>query len=311
MSRAQLILRLRGGINYSDLVDISDIPHKDSVDVSVIIPVRNRVEFHQVLVDHIKRSFQNSGKTFVITFVEHSATTEHQALAAKNGCNYLYIPSGGIFNKCLAFNTGFLFSVKSKHYLLHDIDCMMQTNFVDSLYKNLHNYGGTALQTFTKKRVLYCNEHLSSNIINGSVSLDSLSLDGLFDPISDPVCGDIKLYHNGVTLIAERDWQAPGGSIFCSYEQFIAVGGFDPEYFSGYSIEDGFFYSKLMFTCGVNSCNDPEIELFHLHHPPATRHNIEVHTEQHQTYDYWTALHNAEKHELLDIKSNHLKKFLC
>lgn len=283
-----LIDRFGSGFSYNLMPVFAEMRCGSEADVSVVVPVRGRVEFHQPLADHVRRAFEGSGKTYCLTFVEHSNEQAHRAAAESSGSNYVHIHTDGPFNKCLAFNLGFIWS-NASHYLFHDLDCMMQSNFVHSLFENLKLSGNSALQSFSNRRVLYCNEQLTADVISGRVLVDSLH-------VGRP----------GVHEPARHQWRAPGGSIFCSREQFISVGGFDPEYFFGYSIEDGFFYNKLEVTCGIASCQNPQIELFHLHHPPLHSSNPHL-AEHHGIYELWMSLSEQEKLHLMRIKSNHLK----
>lgn len=290
----KLLQQFGEGFDYTSLHKISDIRNFDDTTVSVIVPVRGRTDFHQILVDHLTASFKNlpSGRSLSITFVEHSKNPEHRPFAEKSGVNYIHIPTDDVFNKCLAFNVGFLFSNKSEYYLFHDLDCMPQSNFWRYIFLNLDKTPFTSLQAFRDRRVLYCDQHTSDLIINKTLSVDQLSA-----------------VSTGITEPALHQWKAPGGSIFCPYNQFVTVGGFDPEYFFGYSIEDAFFYNKLEISGGITSCNNPQIEIFHLNHPPLWNSNPHL-TEHHHIYENWMSLSGEEKVKLMDIKSSHLKKFI-
>lgn len=290
----KLISQFGDGFDYKALPKMLDIRNNDNTTVSVIVPVRGRTNFHQILVDHLKAAFNNlpEGRTLSITFVEHSAIPEHKPFAEKSGANYIHIPTDGVFNKCLAFNVGFLFSNKAEYYLFHDVDCMTQSNFWRYIFMNLDRTSFKSLQSFRDRRVLYCDQPTTDQIINKAVSVDQL---GARSP--------------GVTEPALHQWKAPGGSIFCPYDQFVSVGGFDPEYFFGYSIEDAFFYNKLEITGGITSCNNPQIEIFHLNHPPLWDSNPHL-AEHHQTYETWMSLSVDDKVKLMNIKSEHLKKFI-
>ena len=293
MKLTKLKQRFGSGFDYATLEKKVYIRNPETTTVSVIIPVRGRTNFHQVLVDHLKSSFENiPDKTLAITFVEHSQIPEHKSFAEQSGANYIHIPTDGVFNKCLAFNVGFLYSTKAEYYLFHDLDCMTQTNFWRLLYLNLANTPYTSLQSFRDRRVLYCDQPTTDQIINKVISVNTL---GAKSP--------------GITEPALHQWKAPGGSIFCPYDQFISVGGFDPEYFFGYSIEDAFFYNKLELTGGIGSCNNPQVEIFHLNHPPLCNSNPHL-AEHHAIYEDWMTLTNEEKVELMNIKIQHIKKFI-
>jgi hypothetical protein len=60
---------------------------------------------------------------------------------------------------------------------------------------------------------------------------------------------------------------AMGGSIMIKSALFERVGMYDPELFTGYAPEDQFLWHKLEVFTKVQSCDDPENNIFHLHHP--------------------------------------------
>lgn len=227
-----------------------DIINKDTSDVSVIVPVTGRENFTEPLIRHINNSISNyTGKTYSITFVEHSPVPLHM-----NKCsglaNYIFIPrrENEHFNKCLAMNVGFIFSNPSRYYLFHDLDLLMDKNFFHNLFKNLErvNYN-KSLQAFSGRRVVVMDTKKTNSVINSIIDIDSI----------EPNTEGAMYCRPG----------APGGSIFLSRDNFLNVGGFDPEFFHSYSCEDAFFYQKLIHTSDIEGCDSPVIELFHMEHP--------------------------------------------
>jgi GT2 family glycosyltransferase len=230
--------------------------------------------------------------TYSITFVEYSIEMEHKNLC-DGDVNYINVPFGGYFNKCLAFNVGALFSNKAKYFLFHDLDIMVKKDFFKNIFKNLERTGTTALQPFRLRRVLYCNENLSRSMINGQVSINELHTK--YPGITEPNLPE--------------QMRAPGGSIFCPKEQFVAVGGYDPELFFGYSIEDQFFYDKLSFVGGIESCNDPGIEVFHLYHPPLWSSNPFL-THHHNIYLEFSKIPLQDKKAFYDLERTNIEKHI-
>lgn len=287
----QLVSKMNGGFLYDKQSLVLNIRTTEQTDVAIIVAVRDRLDFHLPLVKHFKDA-NKEGLTVSITFVEHSMQPDHKDLAQMSGVNYIHIKTDDVFNKCLAFNTGFLYSNKAKNYLFHDIDCMPKSNFWHAIFLNRQNNTARALQAFTKKRVLYCNEYLSNNIVSGAIKVDHLTN-----------------HSPDVLELPRHQWAAPGGSIYCTREHFIDVGGYDTEYFTGYSPEDGFFYDKLLITGGIVSCDNPPIELFHLHHLNLSNTNPYT-VEQHAIYSDYMALDLPNKLALLNIKSKHFKQFI-
>ena len=258
------------------------------VDVSVIIPVHGRIEFNRTVTIHFLNAiyFHRNTKNVSITFVEHSETPEHKDLCS--GKNYIHIPQNKQpFNKCLAHNIGALYSNKAKYYLFHDTDILVPPDFFVKLFENLE-HGFDALQSFTQRRLLYCNELLSKNIIENKTPIEIL----------DAKCA-------GIT---PGDWGAQGGSIFVTKDMFFNAGGFDPEFFDEYGLEDRFFFDKLNLICKLGSCDNPAIELLHLFHAPAF--NRTTKPEARDAVDSFAALSKEDKLKFIQIKSEQIKHFL-
>lgn len=264
--------------------------NKNEVDVSIIIPVRSRSNFNRVLVKHLKQAMENFKEvTYAITIVEYSVEMEHKNLCTD--VNYINVPFGGYFNKCLAFNVGAMFSNKASYYLFHDLDIIVKKNFFADIFKNLKRTG-TALQTFRLRRVLYCNENLSQNIIQGRTSIEEL-----------------HTKHPGITEpTLPEQMRAPGGSIFVSKAQFIQVGGYDPELFFGYSIEDQFFFDKLQLMGGISSCNDPGIEVYHLWHPPLWSSNPFL-SHHHEIYQSFATKPVHDKKAFFELEKSNIQRY--
>jgi len=241
-----------GSIDYNGIREkiIIDKNSNDSVDVSVIVPVTGRENFTLPLISHFKSAMEEfSDKKYSITFVEHSEFPLHRDLC-KNNSNYIFIPRGRdqFFNKCLAMNVGFIFSNDSKYYIFHDLDLLMKGDFFRNLFINIEKNGtDKSLQCFGGRKVVVMDKDITNLVINGTMSINSIKPD---------------LFGGGYCRPG-----APGGSILVSRENFLGVGGFDPEFFHSYSCEDAFFYEKLVNTKGIVGCNDPLIDLFHMDHP--------------------------------------------
>ncbi len=226
------------------------LPNTDRVDVSVIVPVMNRESFHHPLVEHLKKAMNNfPEKTYCITFVEHSDIPKHRSLSQISNSNYIWIRKDVYepFNKCLAMNVGSLWSTESEYYLFHDIDLLMDKNYFKDIFQNLKRVNPyCALQTFAHRRILVMSKALSKQVLDHQITLEELH-PGVNPPHSNP--------------------GAPGGSIFIHNDSFKNVGGYDPEFFHSYSPEDAFFFHKLQLMVGVEGCNDPIIEAYHMWHP--------------------------------------------
>lgn len=273
-------------IDYSQVKKNCEFYLKDinPVDVSIIIPVMNRESFHAPLVKHLKDAIiKHSEKSYSITFVEHSDTPKHKLLCEESNTNYIWIKKSATepFNKCLAMNVGSLYSNSSKYYLFHDIDLLMTPAYFIDIFKNLNRvHNECALQTFAYRRILVMDQAMSDQIINGVVLIDSLT-PGINPPHSNP--------------------GAPGGSIFINANSFKAVGGYDAEFFHSYSPEDAFFFHKLQLVTGIEGCNDPVIEAYHMYHAYMGGSN----PEKPKMEEIWSEFRNMQSSNKLEF-INHI-----
>lgn len=256
------------------------------VDISVIIPVRGRFSFMQKTIDSFKNAIQNAQNADLlisITISEHSQASEFENYFYDEDVNYIHIQSQEEpFNKCLAMNLGFLYSVKARYYLFHDVDCQVQSDFFLRLKQNIEVKNALALQCFFGRRVLHLNLDITEKILHDEVRIDDLS----------PEYPGIKIPTNT---------GAPGGSVLIERELFSKVGGYDPELFWSYSPEDIFFWDKIESIITFHTCDDPIIEQYHLYHPPSHKSNpdLERMTELHQRF---TQLHPVSKSHFLSLK---------
>lgn len=276
-------------IDYNKINRRAKIKESGHFDISVIVPVRGRTEFNRKLYESINSSADFAGIRCGVTFVEHSNSPSHEKITESN---YIYLETKGVFNKCLSFNIGFIDSIRADYYLFHDLDCIVRKEFMRDLMENMNNSQYRSLQSFRDRRVSYCDEETTKNILSGKIKIDELNSN-----------------HTGVTIPPKESWKAPGGSIFCTRDHFVDVGGYDPDLFWGYSPEDAFFYDKLSNTGGVGSCNNPNIDIFHLYHPPLWNSNPDL-PKLNALQSKWMALPLNKKIETIEYRSRHLKKYI-
>lgn len=267
----------------------------DDMDLSVIIPAYGREGFLEPLIDSFRKALPHSPVKVGFTVVEHSEIPLHLGTASRIGINHIWIPKkeDEYFNKCLAMNVGAA-KVPAREYIFHDLDCIVQSGFFRDIYLNIESKESNALQTFSDRRVLYLNPELTLSALLLELDIDSL-VEGSRDP-KDPE-------YNGVTppgLVG-----APGGSIWIRKDTFIQVGGYDPNVFFGYSPEDIFFWDKVSTVADMDTCTEPRVEIFHMHHPPTHASNPHIRhlIDLHQAYKGCT---EEEKGKFLKLQRDSL-----
>ena len=278
-------------IDYDNLikdVDLSPSYLGDEVDVSIIIPVHGRTQFNHI----ISKAFLSAraklypSRPIQLTFVEHSENPEHQKLV-RDWVNYIWIPQNGQrFNKCLCFNIGVLYGPKAKYYLFHDSDILVPENFFELLFENMKQYD--AVQAFSGQRLFHVDRYLTEKILNGEFTVAELKTDT-----------------KGVVPARAG---AEGGSIFCTRELFLSVGGFSDAFYSEYSVEDAAFWRYIHLLGTVGYCNNRPIDCFHLWHEPSF--NRQTKNSDWEFYRAYMAMNEDGKKHFLKLQSEHFKKYI-
>jgi len=244
-------------VDYDSIIDSSTICYNDKLEsyVSIIITARGRADFIKPVVESLRAAIGD--RDISITIVEHAHALEHEDICIDLDLNYIGIPCGSTdqFAKSLASNIGAFVNTKSQWLLMHDIDCLVQEDFFDLLEHNIDKTKAICTQPFFNNRVLYCNKHLTTEILNGKDF------------------NDLNKDHKGISTYPGK---APGGSIFFTRDLFFLVGGYDPELFHGYAPEDAFFWNKASMKTNIFSANSPIIEMFHMHHETRMNSNPDI-----------------------------------
>ncbi len=266
-------------INYEEIFKelyFKNIP-KGHFDISVIIPVRGRLEFVEPVYRHLIRAIKASPLKICITYVEHSTLSEYLRPSPEG---YIWVPcnSDSKFNKCLCFNIGVLKGNDAYHYLFFDSDLLVPEDFFLKIQENL----SPAMQPFNARRVLYANEKLTTKFLAGNFTDVSTST-------NHP---DIVIGQSG----------APGGAVMVSKKLFYQVGGYDAEYFFGYSVEDQFFYNKVLLYDKFVSL--PQVELVHLNHGGSHCKTEDFHMGLLHSFD---ALGFEDRKAFVEVKSDYFK----
>lgn len=279
-------------IDYDAVIKSSyiKIHNNNESDINIIIPVRERTEFLSTLLESFKDAEIPEIKVNYIV-VEHSVSSLHIYTCHKNNINYVHIPCSpsDIFNKCLCHNIGVFLLNKSKYLLFHDIDCLPQKTFFLNLMSNVNNKNSKAIQTFRNRRVLACNNIITTNILDKSISVN-----------------DLSITYTGIREIISG--VAPGGSIMVDYNIFFSVGGFDPELFQGYAPEDLFFWNKVSILAKFDTCDNPPNEVYHLDHLKQTVDKVKFNL-MHEYCSEFDKMDIIQKQELLSTKYNNIKQY--
>lgn len=218
-------------------------------DINMIVPVKGREHFLKPLHESFMNASKKSKLKICLTIVEISENDNQKKYCYINHINYVHINSK-VFNKCLAMNFGALFTVETKAFLFHDLDCLLDNDFFNKLEQNINNKKSKALQCFPDRKLFYLDENLTSLIISGKLETDRLSP---------------EMY--GVTFDKDAKDLSPGGSIYVSRDIFFEIGGYDPEFFIEHSPEDSFFWEKVeMLGEKIGSCDNPRISIYHMNH---------------------------------------------
>lgn len=296
----ELIEKIKAGsIDYNKVKEENIVIIQDpegAYDINFLITARGRADFSEPMYRSFLAAAEKSPLNITYTIVEHSEIPEHSKFCKKNKLNYIWIKSAPeeLFNKCLAYNMGAFFGPKSKYILFHDIDCLVQSDFFLNLFDNISKKKARAIQCFTGRRVLYINEQFTPKVIAGEFPVDELSLD--MPEVDLPRLG-------GKVMIG-----APGGSILVERDLFFEVGGYDAELFLANSPEDAFFWEKIDTIDKMHISDDPDIELYHMYHPPTWMHNPRA-SEMTIIMNIFRALSVEDKKKIIAMKSNMINKY--
>lgn len=275
----------------------------DHRDINVFLPVRGRHEFLHPCVAYIKRASEYAGIKVGIIVVENDDTPTHQEKCKKLGVEYIFIStqvscSDGMFAKSLCYNVGFLCAERTEWNVFHDLDILVPHKFF-KLLKTYLDQDPSWVQPYTHNRVMRLSDMETKGLVHEPLRV--FDLDCLGTP-SKP--------------------GSPGGSIVVRSNDFLDVGGYDPEYFYGYSPEDSFFWSKLEvlydrkdevfsthFQGSAMYADDPAIELYHLDHPPMVNSNRIYQIMLNHLHSFYRSSYNR-KTEFVNRRGNQFRDAL-
>lgn len=217
---------------------------------NIIIPYLNRYDNLKCLIKNLKEKV-SPRLNVIITVVEISDGPTLQN-DYQNNFNYIWVGrhlTGNMFNKCLCGNLTYkLYQnvYKYKYILWHDVDCVVQSNFVPAVLNKANE--NKCVQTFPNRYVLYTKEPLANKVRNGEVNIDSINLGS--SGVDKPVSG------------------APGGSILIPKNIFEKMEYFNTNVFYNYSCEDANIMEKVKKYSSIDYVDQDNNFMIHLYHPP-------------------------------------------
>ncbi len=249
----------------------------NDLDLNIIIPVRNRDENLKCIVKSLLRNSHK--KKIAITIVEYDKISKYSDI---EHVNYIFIPENKLyFPKSLCQNIGAMM-IKSKYLLFHDADCVVTDTFLSTIEKCI-DLEIPAVQPYNKKRILNLDLE-TSKIIRMDINLLNSSLSGIITP--------------GIG--------STGGSLLVSRNLFYNVGGYDPELFWDYSIEDTFFWKKLGKVIYLDDILIVDDEIYHLHHCQLGKQCNLYFISMELTYKLLESLEHQEFLEFLEYRKKYL-----
>jgi hypothetical protein len=274
-------------------------------DINLFVPVRKRTEFFKPFIRYARIAEERSSCKVRFIFVEEDTSPQYLEMCRNEEVDYLFIPSSetnsnGLFAKSLAYNIGFIDTPKTKWNIFHDLDILVDKDYFLSINSYLEK-GVNWLQPYSDKRVVLLGTNITKDIVESSDNSAVIELQS----VSDKKYSSIG---------------CPGGSIVVKLEDFLNVGGYDPELFFGYGPEDSFFWSKLEVIHGATACpfsthfqgkgsyaSDPRIEVYHLNHT-ATSNTNPLYGKMLDVLESFYRYSTQDKRKIVDFKKQLLRE---
>jgi hypothetical protein len=248
----------------------------ENYDLVTIIPFRGRWLHLEKTLNSLIDSADKLDIKIGFVIIENSKAPIFNKDLFSNLANFHYVwlnSNGNIFNKCICHNLGVAIS-QSQYVHFHDCDLLVPDNFYSSLLNELSK--NQAVQAFSGRKVNYLDEDSTKEYFT---------------------TGDLSPITKNTSNFREGVYGAPGGSIALTRDLFDRVGGFDPHFFWGYSIEDKFFWDKVEKLNHFTSLENPKIDLYHLWHPPGWGKNPYERFEQ-RIYQLFASCRPGSEHYL-------------
>jgi hypothetical protein len=259
-------------------------PNIHKSDITVILPSGGRPKHLECCINSLKESQKLTNYRINYLVVEYSSEKESLDFCKTNEVSYIWIQKSidDKYNKCLAHNIGYCIST-SKLLLFHDCDLIVNDTFFENIKQYKLNTNSVA-HCIGNQHVHYIDHPTTLKYFEGLITYKDVvqNTNSYFTP--DP-----------------ENWIATGGSIIVGRTLFERVGGFDSHLFSGYSIEDQFFWDKVTTCVPIKLINENNV--FHLFHD-ANRVTPEI-DETHLTN--FRTLTKSEKYIYFELCQIYLK----
>lgn len=298
----------RNKIKYRDILNhpkfIKNISDKKSP-LNIYIPVKGRLDFADPCFYYIEEARKhNNFMELKVVVIENDSEPHYQKICEKHNINYIFIPlivsqSMNLFAKSLCYNIGFALNQEASWHIFHDLDILVDTDYFQKVQHYISKKP-TWIQPYAGRRVMRLKEEITNCIKRKPDCFYKLS----------------KIADKYPSMPG-----SPGGSIVIKKEDFINIGGYDPELFYGYAPEDAMLWTKLEILHGARGhivtqfqghavyANDPSIEVYHMDHPATYNQNPLYMTMLDILNSFWT-YSDTDKLNFINSKKSSLKEIL-
>jgi hypothetical protein len=287
--------------------DDSIISDDSESDITISIGAKGRLDYLKTTISYFKKAQESTKLKINYVICEHDSKQLLKDYCVTNNINYLFkdlknTNTKNMFSRSLAFNIIAKNFDKSKNWLFHDSDLLVNHDFFLKI-EDLLSRCNTWIQPYSNFSVLNLNKEDTVTIQNNK---NCYNLDEQFLQ---------KISHNLPGAV--------GGSLLISNKLFKDVGGYDDELFFGYAPEDALFWFKLecMFKSiefHKNWCvhlgsacypaqKQNKINMYHQWHVPLYNSNPDEKIMNQIKIQYFNSDHNSIK-KIIELKKNLFKE---
>jgi len=282
---------------YSDNQSIIRVKEGD-YDINFIIGVKGRTDYFRTCLTNIVIAAANTKLKIRIVVVEQDNEPLNNDFCNQYDINYIYIPqtisnSEEYHSTSLMYNVGYLFSSEATYNMFHCCDTLISHNFFNILELEYLSKEFNWIQPYCEKRVVTMTPQVTQ------LFLENVNNARNINPETLPI--------EAFNAIPEQQG-APGGCILIPTKLLDEVGGYEPELFYGYTVEDSFIWGKLELMCNngnkvpnIHQGNatygeNPRLYLYHLNHPSGLNSNSRFSN----MFEYFTEFFNSTFEDQMD-----------